>query len=193
MCPDDENHDEFEDAARSIARELSEFVERAVENFDPEQLADAIGVDHERARDWVESAGSWLSRRVERLGDDLAARQHAVPGSQGPHGGPGSERPRPGSGSHESGSEDPLRGAGPHPLDVPTEEQGLALAALESGRWTVEPGSRKLSPAGEGPGPSDALGLVRELRVRDWIDADGAVTLTGRRALTRWLESATHA
>jgi hypothetical protein len=28
---------------------------------------------------------------------------------------------------------------------------------------------------------------VRELRVRDWIDADGTVTLTGQHALRRWL------
>jgi hypothetical protein len=31
---------------------------------------------------------------------------------------------------------------------------------------------------------------VRELRVRDWIAADGKLTLTGRRALGRWLEAA---
>jgi hypothetical protein len=86
--------------------------------------------------------------------------------------------------------EDPLRGAAPHPLDVPTEEQGLALAALDSGRWTVEPGSHQLvGDADSGP-HGDALGLVRELRARDWITADGRLTLTGRRALGRWLEAA---
>ena len=85
--------------------------------------------------------------------------------------------------------EDSLRGAGPDPLDAPTPEQGRALAALDSGRWTVEPGTSALSSHGDGPGPSDALGLVRELRVRDWIDADGEVTLVGRHALRRWLET----
>jgi hypothetical protein len=83
---------------------------------------------------------------------------------------------------------DPLRDAGPHPLDLPTEEQGVALAALDSGRWTVEPGTEALVAHGPGPAPDDALGLVRELRVRDWLDADGALTLTGRNALERWLE-----
>jgi hypothetical protein len=29
---------------------------------------------------------------------------------------------------------------------------------------------------------------VRELRVRDWIDNDGEVTLVGRAALRRWLD-----
>jgi hypothetical protein len=42
---------------------------------------------------------------------------------------------------------------------------------------------------GEGPGPNDALGLVRELRARDWIGVDGKVTLVGRNALSRWLAS----
>lgn len=85
-------------------------------------------------------------------------------------------------------TEDPLRGAGPHPLDLPTEEQGVALAALESGRWSVEPGTSMLVAHGEGPAPKDALGLVRELRVRDWLDGEGALTLAGRHALTRWLD-----
>jgi hypothetical protein len=75
---------------------------------------------------------------------------------------------------------------------MPTEEQGLALAALESGRWTVEPGTDTLASHGEGPGPSDALGLVRELRARDWIAAEGKLTSAGRHALDRWLEGATN-
>ena len=72
---------------------------------------------------------------------------------------------------------------------MPTAEQGRALAALDSGRWSVEPGTSALASHGDGPGPSDALGLVRELRVRDWIDAEGEVTLVGRHALQRWLET----
>ena len=71
---------------------------------------------------------------------------------------------------------------------MPTDDQGRALAALDSGRWTVEPGTSALSSSGDGPGPSDALGLVLELRVRDWIDADGEVTLAGHAALQRWLD-----
>ena len=85
---------------------------------------------------------------------------------------------------------DPLGSAAPHPLDQPTDEQGLALAALDSGRWIIEPGADTLAAKGEGPGPSDALGIVRELRVRDWIAADGKLTATGRRALGRWLDVA---
>jgi hypothetical protein len=42
----------------------------------------------------------------------------------------------------------------------------------------------------DGPGPSDPLGLLRELRVCDWVTADGELTLTGRKALARWLEQA---
>jgi hypothetical protein len=90
--------------------------------------------------------------------------------------------------SAPAGPSDPLRDAGPHPLDEPTEEQGVALAALDSGRWSVEPGTDMLVARGSGPGPADALGLVRELRVRDWLAADGELTLAGRRALERWLD-----
>ena len=84
----------------------------------------------------------------------------------------------------------PLGDAGPHPLDPPTAEQRAALAALDSGRWAIEPGTSALAVHGDGPGPRDALGLVRELRVRDWIDGDGRLTLAGRHALSRWLDAA---
>ena len=32
--------------------------------------------------------------------------------------------------------------------------------------------------------------LVRELRVRDWLSAEGEITLAGRNALMRWLDAA---
>jgi hypothetical protein len=81
----------------------------------------------------------------------------------------------------------PVHHAGPHPLAMPTAEQGVALAALESGRWRIESGTFAVH---DGPGPSDPLGLLRELRVSDWVTADGELTLTGRTALARWLEQA---
>jgi hypothetical protein len=89
-----------------------------------------------------------------------------------------------------SPSEDPWTAADPHPLDVPSAEQGVALAALDSGRWTIEPGTDMLVAHGDGPGPRDALGLVRELRVRDWLALDGRLTLAGQHALGRWLHGA---
>ena len=132
----------------------------------------------ETLRAMAQDLGDSLKRLVgedfdlDRVGEWLNAqsgRFHAEPaGPKGP-------------------AEDPLRGADPHPLDVPTSEQGLALAALDSGRWTIEPGTSMLVSHGDGPAPKNALGLVRELRVRDWIDGDGIVTLAGRRALSRWL------
>jgi hypothetical protein len=81
----------------------------------------------------------------------------------------------------------PVHHAAPHPLAMPTAEQGVALAALESGRWKIESGTFTVR---DGPGPSDPLGLLRELRVSDWVTADGELTLTGRKALARWLERA---
>ena len=156
----------FEAFLRALAREI-----------DVDELSRRTGIDPEQARAWAERAGDWLSDQLEGRAPDAPAPAPAPAPEPERTGGP-------------LRSDDPLFGAGPHPLDVPTEEQGLALAALESGRWTIEPGTSALTTAGDGPGPSDALGLVRELRVRDWLDADGAVTLAGRRALARWLEAA---
>ena len=79
----------------------------------------------------------------------------------------------------------PVQHAGPHPLATPTAEQGVALAALESGRWGTVSGTLILHA---GPGPSEPLALLRELRVSDWVTADGQLTLSGRRALARWLQ-----
>ena len=52
----------------------------------------------------------------------------------------------------------PVHHAGPHPLAMPSAEQGVALAALESGRWRIESGTFTVH---DGPGPSDPLGLLR--------------------------------
>jgi hypothetical protein len=168
MSEDDMGHGSFEERLRSIAREVSRSVERMSE-FDVDTFAEAIGADLARARELADSAGRWLSGQGENLGDN---------------------KPFWGAPSPPATGDDLLRRAGPHPLDLPTAEQGLALSALDSGRWTVEPGSNALATSGEGPEPSDAMGLVGELRARDWIAANGEVTLAGRNALTRWLESA---
>ena len=162
MSDDDRHPKSFEEAVREIADEVRRSIERASQ-ADPEEMARAAGVDPDRVREWVDVAGEWFRAQFE-----------------------GSER------AHRSEPEAPsgddfLRDAEPHPLDMPTAQQGTALAALDSGRWALEPGTSTLSVRGGGPGPRDALGLVRELRERDWIDADGVVTLVGRHALERWL------
>ena len=164
---DEDKPKSLEETLRQIADEVQRGIER-VQQGDLEDIARSYGVDADRAKRFVDGAGEWLRAQADNLGGA------PFPGAP----------PRP-----ETPWEDPLRGAGPDPLDVPTNEQGRALAALDSGRWTVEPGTRALSSHGEGAAPSDALGLVRELRVRDWIDADGEVTLVGRHALSRWLET----
>jgi hypothetical protein len=171
MFGDERGGESFEDTLRSIAADLARRIERSIENVDPDDLADSVGVDPGTAREWVESAGGWLGALTESLGGHLA-RRAAQPAAAATR-------------------VDSLSGAAPHPLDLPSDEQGLALAALESGRWIVEPGADALSAKGEGPGPTDALGIVRELRVRDWIGADGKLTTAGRHALSRWLDAAT--
>jgi len=163
------NNEGFEAGLRWIAEQVGRSAEH-LEELDIDQIARAAGVDVDRAREFLQGAGQWLNSQAEGLvneagrrfgGFDPVARDH-----------------------------DPRRGAGPHPLDLPTPAQGLALSALDSGRWTVEPGSHVLVAHGDGPTPTDALGLVGELRARDWINADGEVTLVGHNALKRWMEHA---
>jgi hypothetical protein len=164
-----EDNESFEERVRAIAREVSRSVERLTE-LDMDEIARAVGVDADRARDFVDNAGRWVSAHAETLGNEVGFL---------------AGRPGPGSADAPTG-----RGAGPHPLDLPTADQGLALSALDSGRWTVGPGSNVLVAQGEGPAPAGALGLVGELRARDWIDANGVVTLVGRSALSRWVDTA---
>jgi hypothetical protein len=160
------------DTVRSVAREVGDSIERMLEQVEFDDPSHSFGVDPDRAREWAESAGHWLRSRLESAGDELA---HRLAG-RAPEG-------------RDQPDQDPLKGAAPSPLDLASKEQGLALAAIDSGRWTVEPGTETLASHGDGPGPKNALGLVRELRVRDWITADGQLTLAGRRALSRWLEA----
>jgi hypothetical protein len=167
---------EFEDRLREIAKEISRTVERNID-----QVADTFGVDANRAREVAEAAGQWLNDHVEG-GDELFGNDRR----------PSPERDRAAKPESEPG-EDPAKRAtrpGPHPLDLPSTPQGLALSALDSGRWTVRPGSNLLASSGEGPAPVDAAERVSELRARDWIRADGELTLVGRRALDRWCDAA---
>jgi hypothetical protein len=168
MSEDDMDPGSFEDKLRLIAREVRQSVER-MGQFDIDEIAEAIGVDPTRARELADTAGRWLSGHADNLGEDASFW---------------------GAFAGRAAREDAAPSTGPHPLDLPTGEQGLALSALDSGRWTVEPGSSVLVTHGDGPGPSDPIGLVGELRARDWVAANGEVTLVGRNALTRWLDSA---
>ena len=140
-----------------VARALADEVNRAVERLSAIDLDDIARAANEEA----ERARRWiedLARSLTQTGD--AATRPEDP---------------------------PVHHAGPHPLAMPTAEQGVALAALESGRSRIESGTFTVH---DGPGPSDPLGLLRELRVSDWVTADGELTLTGRNALARWLEQA---
>ena len=138
-----------------IARAFADEVNRAVERLSTIDLDDLARAANEEA----ERARRWI--------EDLA-RSLTQTGDAG-------MRP----------DDVPVHHAGPHPLAMPTAEQGVALAALESGRWRIESGTFTVE---DGPGPSDPLGLLRELRVSDWVTADGELTLSGRKALARWLE-----
>jgi hypothetical protein len=140
-----------------VARALADEVNRAVERLSEIDLDEIARAANEEA----ERARRWIEDLVQSLAQ------------------PGGAAPRP--------EEAPAQHAAPHPLAMPTTEQGAALAALESGRWRIESGTFTVH---DGPGPSDPLGLLRELRVSDWVTADGELSLSGRKALARWLEHA---
>jgi hypothetical protein len=152
-------NESFEEKLRAVARELGESVERMAGSIDREEVAARIDASGERVRQLAEFAGRWLKAQ-------------------------GGENPDPARPDDAGGAR--LRLGGPHPRDVPSEEQGLALSALDSGRWKVDAGTNELVLDGEGPAPSEGTDLVGELRARDWITAGGEVTLVGRAALRRW-------
>jgi hypothetical protein len=178
------DHDSFEDWMRAIAAEVSRSVQRLSE-LDMQELSQRYGVDADRARAVADAAGRWLNDRFPagdpRFGhvlhpdDDSAVRPLGADLDL--------------EGQSKAGQTLPDAGPGPHPLDLATDQQGVALSALDSGRWTVRPGSNQLAGTGAGAGtaPSDVVG---ELRSRDWITADGTLTLVGRHALSRWCRSA---
>lgn len=163
---DDPDREGFEAGLRRLAEEVGRSVERLRE-LDVEVVR-AIGVDPERLKELVSSVGGWLNDEAENFAEEAAGW---FSGLRTLVNDPETARP-----------------SGPHPLDPPTDAQGLALSALASGRWTLEPGSHVLVAHGDGPVPADAVGLVGELRARDWINAAGEVTEVGRNALKRWMD-----
>ncbi len=179
------DHDSFEDRLQEIAEQISRSMQRLSE-VDLEELADRVGIDADQARAVAGAAGQWLNERLagneplfgqSRRGDDDRAAPASGADSEPPVAPVATPGARP----------------GPHPLDFPTGRQGLVLSALDSGRWTVRSGSNQLADTGAGPAPTDALAapdVVSDLRARDWITADGALTLVGRHALTRWCHTA---
>ena len=157
---DDES---FEKRVRAIASELGRSVERAVKSFDLDEIARQVEIGGERFRELADSTGRWISDLVSDREADHAAQVRDVDSRT-------------------------LPVAGPHPLDLPSDEQGRALSALDSGRWQVAPGTDELVAGDDEASPTDSGGLVGELRARDWIAANGEVTLLGREALKRWSE-----
>ncbi len=64
---------DFEDRLRAIAKEISGAVERNIDD-----VAETLGVDGERARQFAEAAGQWINDHVEG-GEELFGRQPDEP------------------------------------------------------------------------------------------------------------------
>jgi hypothetical protein len=161
--------DRFENRLRAIAQQLS----RSISDVDLDDVADRLGVDRDRVRGAADAAQDWLSDRTAAA-EPLFGQTAPPPSAYEPSVTPAGSSPQ------------QRRGSGPHPLDLPSDLQGRALSALGSGRWTLRPGSGRISGTGVGPEPPEDGDLTGELRARDWISADGAPTLVGRQALLRW-------
>ena len=203
-----EDGNSFEDKLRAMARELSQSVERAMEQLDVNDLAGMVGVDPERAREWVDGAGTWLREHADDLqgfgsgpfggGPFGGRRSAAAPAAPAPRAIRATPATRPCRHRAPLGLRaPPTRRRSPPRLPTPSIFRPRSRAR-PSPRWTPaagrsSPGTEMLTSRGQGPGPSDALGLVRELRVRDWIAQDGQITRAGRRALDRWLDASAQA
>ncbi len=181
-----EHDDSFEARVRAIADQISRSMQR-IGDVDLEQVAQDYGLDVDRARTVANAANQWLNDRLSN-DEPLFREGQAHAHDTGAHG-PSPDRGETATQGTDRGSAH----AGPHPLDLATGRQGLALSALDSGRWAVRPGSNQMAGTGQGappPGASDAQDLVSDLRARDWITADGTLTLVGRHALARWCRTA---
>lgn len=179
------DHDSFEERLRALAEDFGRSMQRAAEG-DLDELAERFGLDADRVRGFAETAGQWLNEHLVGADAFFEHDRDDEPGDADPahHPDPSAEI------THQAEAGPQRTGSGPHPLDMPTDEQGVALSALDSGRWDVGAGSNQLTGTGEGQSPAGASDLVGELRARDWITADGTLTLVGRRALARWAGSA---
>jgi hypothetical protein len=160
--------DSFEDRVKAIAEQITKSLTR-----DIDEVAERLGVDPDRARDAASTLERWLSDRFSDQEPPIGDQPN-VPAP--------TRRTAPTT----------TFGAGPHPLDLPTPEQGIALSALDSGRFTVRPGSSELAGTGADSdlGVGERTDLVNELRARDWISPDGTLTMVGRQALLRWCRTA---
>ena len=175
-----DDNDSFENRLKALADQLA----RSLSDTDVDEVAERFGVDPERVRGVTGAVERWLNDRGSDVTPLFGDRPQWM--GQTPRG--AGNDPSSVHEQDESTSSQPARtGSGPHPLDLPGEAQGRALAALDSGRWSVRPGSSELVQHGPGPQPSGGVSdLVNELRARDWITADGTVTGGGRQALLRW-------
>src|ERR1700749_1076122 len=147
-------HDSFEDRLRAIADQISQSVQR-ISEVDLDEVGERYGIDPERARAFAEAAGQWLSQGMSGGEPFFGRDRHDDPDNA-------INEQLDAQEAQSFGREQPI-GHGPHPLDLPTGRQGLGLSALDSGRWTVSPGSNRLIGTGEGTPPPEASDLVSEL------------------------------
>ena len=82
MFANDPVGENFEDALRSIAAELGQYLERSLENVDLDDISDRFGVDSSTAAEWAKNAGGRLALPYvrPRRGDGTARLRVRVAG-----------------------------------------------------------------------------------------------------------------
>ena len=169
MSDPDPERSSFEEVARALADEVSRAVER-LSALDLDELARAASAEGERARQWIDELGRWLREQGEGFAGFAARLRIARARAPGRRGSTATRR----AASARSPHRRPGAGAG-----------GTRLGPLEG-----RAGNQRAGRPRRGPRPQRRARARPRIRVRDWMTADGQITLAGRDALTRWLEAA---
>src|SRR6202012_1242499 len=101
----EDNNEGFESGLRWLAQQVERSVEH-LQEMDLDQIARAAGVDVDRAQEFLDGAGQWLNSQAEGLVGEGGLRFSGFGDVVRGHG------------------QEVERRDGPHPLDIPTAEQG---------------------------------------------------------------------
>src|SRR5437763_1791931 len=72
MFEEEPNEFSIADRVRAMAKEVGGSLERMLDHLELDEPAASFGINPERAREWAETAGTWLRAHVEEAGDELA-------------------------------------------------------------------------------------------------------------------------
>ena len=151
---DEDKPKSFEETLRAIADEVTRGLER-VQRGEGEDLAREYGIDADRAKRFMDTAGDWLRSQADTFN---VGQSESAPA-------PGRSESRPADTPWTTFPS----GAGPDPLDVPSDDQDLPRPGDRRPRptrfgWTPPASTPSSSPAGERSTSIPIAGRHRALR-----------------------------